>query len=199
MTSQTSIGRRVAPVAVMLLLGGMAAWWSIDATRNATEGLVRSQIENAEFQTKIREIQRLSNTEPVVALRPQSANQIGRQIASAMQTASIDPSAMRSTTPMAPVRIDRTDFQNRKTEVRFASVTLPQALAFCAAVVDGVDGLIVSDLRLSMPRGNPQTGDSQSGNPQTGDSQTDETLERWDVELILTQRVYSPIADRPRR
>ena len=78
--------------------------------------------------------------------------------------------------PLDPIRIDRSDFEIRATDIELSAATLPQIVAFCDALRDPDTGTTVRDITLTEPRGGANSGKQ----------------EKWVAQLVLTQMIFSP-------
>ncbi len=136
----------------------------------------RAKGELDEITSKLSDIDRISQAPKVAALKLESPDEITNRVSAARQSAGLPQSALLEEQPLDPTRIARTDFEVRTTNVKLASTTLGQLIAFCDALNDEETGTMIRDLTLTVPQ-NGAGGGKQ---------------EKWNVQLVLTQMIFSP-------
>lgn len=163
-------------VGTTLVLLSMYAVLSASGARTAADQLAQAEADLAEVSTKLARIQRLQRAPSVAALEIESPSEIANRVEAARQSARLPQSALLKEQPLAPVRIDRSDFELRATRIELAAATLPQIVAFCEALRDESTGTVVRDIMLD----EPQNASAAVGG------------EKWEAQLVLTQMIFSP-------
>jgi hypothetical protein len=148
----------------------------ITETESTQKQLKESLRDLGDIHSMLDDINRLKTTPKVAALQLESPAEIINRIAAARMLAGLPESSLLREEPLAPQRIQRSDFELRSTTIDLAPATLPQILTFCDALRDKNTGTLVRDLDLREPRG------AISGAGQ----------ESWKATLVLTQMIFSP-------
>ncbi|MEM1068730.1 MAG: hypothetical protein AAGI63_07530 [Planctomycetota bacterium] len=167
--------RRILYVIVIALMAVYAAISILDAGA-AQQRLVDTKSDLDEIRAKLKDIERWQQAPKVAALRLESPSEIANRVAQSRSSAGIAQSSLLREEPTDPQRIPRTDFEIRTTTIELASTPLPTLLAFCEALQDEETGSLVRDIRLTAPRNSVSQGGQEA----------------WEVELTLTQIIFSP-------
>ncbi len=120
---------------------------------------------------------RLRTAPRVASLDVEPPDRLAARVTQAATTAELIPEAVVSVDPQSPVRIGRTAYAMRTTQIALQDASLAQIAQFAEALQDKSQGLVVRDIVLD-------------ARP-LSDSDAEE---RWDVRLVLTQMIYSPIS-----
>lgn len=167
--------RRLITTVLLVVLGAYALFGMLDA-RSGQARLTDARRDAAEMRSMLSDITRLRTAPKVAALQLQSPAEITNRIAAARQAAGLPESSLLKEEPLAPQRIQRSDFQLQSTTIELAPATLPQILKFCEALRDEETGTLVRDIILNEP-----TAQANSTNQ-----------EKWEASLVLTQMIFSP-------
>lgn len=97
---------------------------------------------------------------------------IGEHITLSLATAKIPTSALITVSPMPLIRLGRTDYLQRSTEVSLEGLSMEQIARFAIKLGEASDGAVVDTIAL----------DSTVG-------------DRWNVRVILTQTFFFPTSD----
>jgi hypothetical protein len=165
-------------VLVCIALGILAiyAGLSVSEAHSAADRLSRAKGDLAEVAAKLTEMDRLKQAPKVAALQLESPAEIANRISAARQVANLPQSALMKEQPLDPIRIDRSDFEVRATDIDLSASTLPRIMAFCDALRDDETGTVVRDITLTEPQ-------SVAGGANE---------EKWVAQLVLTQMIFSP-------
>ena len=115
----------------------------------------------------------------IASLEVEPPDRIAARVSSAAKEANLSPFSILSVDPQLPVRMNRTAYQTRATQVVLQSVSLQQIAGFASGLEDAGSGMIVRDLSLDR---STVVGENDS--------------ELWNVRLTLTQMIFSPIRSR---
>ena len=170
------IRRRRILIGLMLVVLAVYAIFAVLDARSAQSRLASMRGDSAELRGMLSDIQRLRTAPKVAALRMQSPAEIANRVASAMQSAGLPESSLMKEEPLAPQRIQRSDFELRSTTIDLAPATLAQIMALCEALRDPETGTMVRDVTLR----EPNSGANGAGK------------EKWEASLVLTQMIFSP-------
>ena len=149
---------------------------SVGEARSAADQLSQARGDLAEITSKLAEIERLKQAPKVAALQLESPAEIANRISAARQVAGLPQAALMKEEPLDPVRIDRSDFELRATNIDLSASTLPSIMTFCDALRDVETGTVVRDITLTEPQ-NMVSGAKE---------------EKWVAQLVLTQMIFSP-------
>lgn len=162
-------------ICIALAILAIYAVLSVREAHSAADRLALAKGDLAEIAAKLSEIDRLKQAPKVAALQLESPAEIANRIA-ARQVADLPQSALMKEQPLDPVRIDRSDFELRATDIELSASTLPKIMAFCDALRDEETGTVVRDITLTEPP-------SLAGGVNE---------EKWAAQLVLTQMIFSP-------
>ena len=163
-------------VALVMVVLGIYAWFGVRDARSAQSRLSEARADLAEITEKLADIERLKTAPKVAALQLESPAEIANRISAAREAAGLPQSSLMKEQPLDPVRIDRSDFELRATDIELSAATLSQIIAFCDALRDTQTGTTVRDITLSEPRNGAGSGNQ----------------EKWETQLVLTQMIFSP-------
>ena len=107
--------------AIMLGLLAVYAVLSFTRAQSAADRLSDAQADLREVSQKLSQIERLRQAPKVAALQLESPAEIANRVAAARQAAGLPQSALLKEQPLEPVRIDRTDFELRATNIDLAA------------------------------------------------------------------------------
>lgn len=177
-------------VFVIVMLAGVIAWdrWSV--MRAAEDSLQEVVNQTDEIQKKLKQIQSLRDRPTVIASTASSPDEVLQLIESARGAAGWQPRNIIAQQPQIPRRIDRSDYLQRATELRIQSVTLPSLVTFCRELTTDEPGA-AAGRRVSRILLRP-TRQARIGVKPDQVSSDGSTQEVWDVDLTLTQTIYSP-------
>lgn len=175
MNGQQIRRRRILTGLLLAVMAAYACFAVLDA-RSAQTRLTRAKQDSAELSGMLSDIERLRTAPKVAALQMQSPAEIANRVASAMETAGLPQSSLMKEEPMAPQRIQRSDFELRSTTIDLAPATLSQILQLCEALRDPDTGTMVRDITLREPNSGAKGGNQ----------------EKWEASLVLTQMIFSP-------
>jgi hypothetical protein len=140
------------------------------AAQNAIEGY-------AECDRLVQEIQSFRSVPRIASLEVEPPDRIAARVTTAAANAKLSPSSILSVDPQALVRIGRTEYQMRATQIVLQNASLSQVAVFVAGLEEASEGMIVRDLSLNR-----------------SSSQGENGVEFWNVRLTLTQMIFSPIS-----
>ncbi|MEM6689192.1 MAG: hypothetical protein AAF664_07185, partial [Planctomycetota bacterium] len=173
-------------ICIIVVLGILIAWDRWTALRSAENSLQNVVDQTDEIRKTLRRIEGLRDRPTVVASSASSPDEMIQLIESARVAAGWQPGNIISQQPQVPRRIDRSDYLQRATELRIRSVSLASLMNFCSGLIaddpNSSVGKRVSRI-LVRPTNESQIGVKPS-NVSGGES--------WDVDLTLTQTIYSP-------
>jgi hypothetical protein len=127
------------------------------------------------------DIHALRNQPRIASLEVESPQQTIERVTSAQIQSQLASDSLASVAPALPTRFGTTAYQTRNTELVLQRVSLAQLHQFAAAMNDNDQGLVVRELSMT-----PE---------QTGGSDASNSLEWWNVRLVLTQLIYSPTSN----
>ena len=163
-------------ISIALVVMGIYAAIGFMETKAKQKRLEQSVHDLGKIQAMLNDINRLKTIPKVAALRLESPAEITNRIAEARTAAGLPESSLLREEPIAPQRIDRSDFELRATTIDLAPASLSQIVAFCENLRDEETGTLVRDLTLTEPRNGSQGSRAES----------------WKATLVLTQMIFSP-------
>lgn len=172
-------------VLLMIVLLIVAVFWSWGRYRRTGEAAGVATGEAVAVKRMCDEMSALQNRPRVASLEVDSPDQIADRVRQAIVEAEIESRRLVSIDPQLPSRLPRSDYQIRATSIVLNGLTLPQTAAFMKAMTDSSQGMVFRDINLEA------AGVGMSGNF-TGDLSAEEA---WNVRLILTQMIFSPISE----
>jgi hypothetical protein len=161
-----------------LTLAGIALTtvsWSF--YRSAHESADNASESYAEAVRISNELKQFRTAPRVASLEVEPPDRIAARVSSAAKEANLSPYSILSVDPQLPVRLNRTAYQIRATQVVLQNISLAQIAGFASGLEDASSGMIVRDLAL---------------NRSVTASENDSEL--WNVRLTLTQMIFSPIS-----
>jgi hypothetical protein len=177
--NQRSFQAAVLGLGLLVSLG----WcWSNCAAGN--QRARSAQANAAECQRLARQIVGLRQRPSVAADRTLQQTELAQRIERAGRAAGIDPAtSLIRIVPEDPRRLGDSAYLEVPTSVQWHDLSLQQCLTFLVELEQSDSALSCRDLRLTAPR--------QSAGPVA------QALapERWEVELTLVYRIYSPPSD----
>jgi hypothetical protein len=132
-------------------------------------------------QRLTRDIHGLQNQPRIASLEVESPQQTIERVTAAQVQSQLASDSLASVSPALPTRFGTTAYQTRNTELILQHVTLAQLHQFAAAMNDNDQGLVVRE--LSMTPAPTERADASN------------SVERWNVRLVLTQLIYSPTSN----
>ena len=175
MNLSSPINRQRLWILLALFVLGIYAVLSFLDARDAMSRLKQARDELAEIDQKITTIENAKQAPRVAALDLEAPDEIVNRIASALKTAKLPASALIDQSTSKPQRIGKSNFDQRTITINLAPARLAQIIDFCDALRDEKTGSLVRDLTISEPNRGGSGG-----------------REKWAVELILTQTIFSP-------
>ena len=139
------------------------------AAQNASDGY-------AQCQKLVGELERLRNAPRIASLEVEPPDRIAARVTSAAANAELSLLSILSVDPQAAVRIGRSAYQVRATQIVLQDATLRQVASFVGGLEDTSSGMVVRDLALN--RSQSISADSS---------------ERWNARLTLTQMIFLPL------
>lgn len=156
------------------LLWMVWAWTSLESSRSAASS---GQSQLAACQRLAIAIQQNRTLPKRASQEASSATDLTRRIEEASQRARLPTENLVRIEPQPAQRVGETSYKAQPTRIELREATLRQLVPFLLALSDEESGLQVTDLRLVEPR-------------QTATLAT--FGETWNVEVTLTQLVFSP-------
>jgi hypothetical protein len=125
----------------------------------------------------VRDLQGFRNAPRIASLEVEPPDRIAARVTAAASDAQLSPASILTVDPQSPVRVGRTDYQIRATQIVLQNASLAQVAVFVSGLEEVSEGMIVRDLSL-----NRSTTQAENG------------IELWNVRLTLTQMIFSPIS-----
>ena len=174
-TIRSQLLRQRILIGIAVLVLAMFAASSLWDVRLSQHQLDEARSDLREVREKLSEIAKLRTRRPVAALEMVPPASLSERVSRALGDANLVGSALLEVEPGPAVRIDPSEFKLRSTKIRLAPIRIEQTLQFCDTLQDDETGSVVRDLILKEPR-----------------AATTDADELWEVELVLTQMIYSP-------
>jgi hypothetical protein len=162
----------ILAILVTLLVAMVVSWSFCQSARMSS--LVASQ-GLQECDRLVNELERFRNAPRMASLEVERPDRIAARVTAAASDANLSPLAILSIDPQTPVRIGRTAYQTRATQIVLQDATLAQVAVFAGGLEEPSAGMVVRDLSLSRSR-----------------SVVEDERELWNVRLTLTQMIFSP-------
>ncbi len=131
----------------------------------------------AECQRLVDDIAEFRTAPRIASLDVEPPDRIAARVTSAASDSQLSPISIVSVDPQTPVRLGRTDYQIRATQIALQNASLKHIASFVNGLEDASSGMVVRDLSLSR-----------------SNSQGEDGSELWNVRLTLTQMIFSPIS-----
>jgi len=147
----------------------LSAWRAAKASSDAFNECDQLAVQLEQFRTSPR----------IASLEVEQPDRIAARVTFAAAEAQLSPLAILSVDPQSPVRIGRTPYQIRATQIVLQNMSLGQVASFASGLEEAEAGTFVRDLVLSRSK-----SASEDGN------------ELWNVRMTLTQMIFSPISER---
>jgi hypothetical protein len=174
MSAPNSRSRAVIPMAfVVLLIITASAFWKYRASAAALASTARDTEQCAHIAEEITALRELPQ---LAVLEAESDETIINHIVDAAENASIKSRSIARIQPDPFVSLGESSYRIRPVRTDVNQVTLEQLISFAHRLVDEKRGLTVRDLRLSHPVR----------------ERAPSALEMWNIELTLTQLIFSP-------
>jgi hypothetical protein len=166
---------RVASLTILILGCSIAYWYflRIRAAAILSHRITNDCVEIAD------EILLVRNGSRIASVEFEPPERVAMRVTDAAMHASVPASAILSIAPQPLVRIGRTAYQSRSTQIVLQDLTMEQATQFVELLEDRATGSVVRDMSLTRSRMLREDGG-----------------ELWNVRLTLTQLVFSPISTR---
>jgi len=132
-----------------------------------------------ECQQVANEISKFRSGPRIASIEIEPPERIALRVIEAAEQAAVAPNSILSIAPQSLVRVGRSPYQSRATQIVLQNVTLTQSAHFIESLEDQANGSIVRDMVVARSR---VLGDDGG--------------ELWNVRLTLTQLVFSPISTR---
>ena len=164
--------------AMVMLLGTVALLTaSVSFYRSARAAAQYAVNGYAECQRLVDDIDGFRTAPRIASLDVEPPDRIAARVTSAASDSQLSPISIVSVDPQTPVRLGRTDYQIRATQIALQNASLRQIAGFVTGLEDASSGMVVRDLSLSR-----------------SNSQGENGSELWNVRLTLTQMIFSPIS-----
>lgn len=154
----------------------IAGFWLMQSSRKR---LFDAQTQMQECESIVADIKSLQSRRGFAALGIDSPRTITARAEEARAKANLSPTALVRIEPQSAIRLRDSEYRLRPTRLELRRVSLEQVVSFTHAMIDEAQGTTVRDIRLTASDG--------SGN---GAKEVDV----WNVEVVLTQLIFSPRA-----
>ena len=159
--------------AISLIVASLSLYRSAKvAAQNAIDGYT-------ECNRLVKDIEGFRSAPRIASLEVEPPDRIAARVTSAVADGKLSTSSILSVDPQTPVRIGRTEYQIRATQIVLQNASLEQVAAFVTGLEEASEGMIVRDLLLNR-----------------SPSQGENGLELWNVRLTLTQMIFFPISEK---
>ncbi len=166
--------------AVVILIGAMAMGIaSVSFYRTAKVAAQNAIDGHAQCDQLVRDIEGFRRAPRIASLEVEPPDRIAARVTKAASDAQVSPASILSVDPQSPVRIGRTEYQQRATQIVLQNASLTQVAGFVTGLEEVSEGMIVRDLSLNRSL-----------------SEGDNGVELWNIRLTLTQMIFSPISGR---
>ncbi|NND99086.1 MAG: hypothetical protein HKN47_17350 [Pirellulaceae bacterium] len=156
---------------VALLITAVTMWQSAMASSRQLDEM-REDLADAHRMTA--DIQRLKYAPRIASLEMESPDEISKRVTSALRKLKSSTVRLQRVDPQQPIRIAKTEYQMRATDVELENIQLHEMAQFVSEIVESGQGLEVRDIVLSLPR------------------VASKATETWSARLTLTQVIFSP-------
>ena len=176
---------------VVVLFGAVALiFFSVSLFRSAKVAAQNAANAHAECLRFVDEIKRFRDSPRIASLDVEPPDRIAARVTSAAANSELSPASIVSVDPQSPVRIGRTEYQIRATQIALQNASLRQIAGFVSGLEEPSSGMIVRDLSINRSRVQAVVT-SRLTRVAAGESS-----ELWNVRLTLTQMIFSPISGR---
>jgi len=155
----------------------MLASWSY--YRNAKRAADEAARLSGECERLIDELQSFRGAPRIASLEVEPPDRIAARVTTAAAVAHLSPASILSVDPQPLVRLGRSAYQLRATQIVLQNASLEQIAGFANGLEEPSAGMIVRDMSLNRSK---SLGENAS--------------ELWRARLTLTQMVFSPISGR---
>ena len=132
-----------------------------------------------ECQRLVEEIEGFRSAPRIASLEVEPPDRIAARVTSAAADSNLAPNSIVSVDPQTAIRVGRTDYQIRATQIALQNASLKQVADFAMGLEEPSSGMVVRDVSLNRSI-----------------SQGEEGVELWNVRLTLTQMIFFPISGR---
>lgn len=167
---------RIRPQLLFALASGILLAVAFEQYQTAQEEAAVSQQRLQKSRQQAAEITQMRDRPAFAATAMEDVSALTTRIAGARRTADIAAQAVDLVDPRSPQRSGDSPYLLRPVAINLRGLRLPQVVQFTAALTDRQAGMWVNQLRLA---------------PVRRDAEQDEP-ELWNVDLTLTQVVFSP-------
>ena len=165
---------------IVMLIGALALiFFSVSLFRSEKAAAQNAANSHAECQRFVEDIKRLRNSPRIASLDVEPPDRIAARVTSAAADSELSPASIVSVDPQSPVRVGRTEYQLRATQIVIQNASLRQIAGFVNGLEEPSSGMIVRDLSINRSRVQGVDG-----------------IELWNARLTLTQMIFSPISGR---
>lgn len=163
---------------IVMLIGALALIFSSVSLFRSSKGAAQNAADaHAECQRLVEDIERFRHAPRIASLEVEPPDRIAARVTSAEADSELSPSSIVSVDPQSPVRIGRTEYELRATQIVLQNASLRQIAGFVNGLEEPSSGMIVRDLSINRSR-----------------MQAVDGSELWNVRLTLTQMIFSPIS-----
>ena len=159
---------------LMLAMGSALAFVSWQSANASARRLGEAKEELSEATRLTADIRRLKNAPRIASLEIESPDEISNRVTASLRSLKSPTATLQRLDPQQPVRIPKTEYQIRETEVELDNIQLTELARFSADLIRSGQGLEVRDIVLSEPE------------------TANKSRETWLARLTLTQIIYSP-------
>ena len=166
--------------AIVLVIGaGTLLLFSISFYRSAKAAAQIAVSGYLECQQLLEEIEGFRNAPRIASLEVEPPDRIAARVTTAAADSNLAPNSIVSVDPQTAIRMGRTDYQIRATQIALQNASLKQVADFVIGLEEPSSGMVVRDVSLNRSI-----------------SQREDENELWNVRLTLTQMIFSPISGR---
>ncbi len=171
-----SIRNRMNAIALTTLALAMIIA-SVSYYRTAKNAATHAIDAHAQCLKLVRDIEGFRSAPRIASLEFEPPDRIAARVTKAAGDSQVSPASIVSVDPQAAVRIGRTEYQQRATQIALQNASLEKIAGFVTGLEELSEGMAVRDLSLNR---SPSEGDNGE--------------ELWNVRLTLTQMIFSPIS-----
>ena len=166
--------------AIVLVIGASTLLlFSISFYRSAKAAAQIAFSGYLECQQLLEEIEGFRNAPRIASLEVEPPDRIAARVTTAAADSNLAPNSIVSVDPQTAIRMGRTDYQIRATQIALQNASLKQVADFVTGLEEPSSGMVVRDVSLNR-----------------SNSQSEDGIELWNVRLTLTQMIFSPISGR---
>jgi len=160
--------------AIVIFVAGYSAL----AMRSSAARLREAKRDEQTCRELIGKIQALKQRRGFAALQAETAQTITQKAQRSKEEANLPAGALFRIEPQSPLRLGDSAYKIRPTRIELRDVTLERLIRFAYSMTADEQGMSIRDLRLTA----------------TGPNDGNAGADRWSVEIVLTQLIFSPIS-----